>query len=593
MTETRSRRKFETFKYVARKDENKTIPMHWRHLKSEDDIEGFKDNYIHNGKLGDFLVPGRANVLVTALKELVSNAREIICISSFLFQQSELIAALKMKASEGVRVYILSSLDKNIDYIPEEDANSRARISEENRTLLMELARFSLTRTALFHAKFLIVDPRSNPQGILSTANFTIDAITKNAELAIKLTPDQVRALFDLFNKGFWDIAQKELRKNPKSQQTTLDDLKNEADRLALQEHESILWTVGSGSTLKKKLLDLLQNPDEVIISTYNIKEDTDITRRIVGLSKKHVKITLFIRERRIAVPTIRSVLETILLNPNARILGHPFLHAKFVITRVKDHWNGILMSANIEEKGLDEGFEAGIFLSPTQINNLLSIYRSWESGFPMVLERPAKSSEIKGKVSFVENDDYKTIWIDECKVLDSKTIDVPSDLAHLKDVIAMLNDPSLYDIKLPRVDSTHIFHRFEQEIVFSVKNAPKGYEKIKVTSVIELTNEEIQLARKNIDKLKAEKEMPRKGDKGQKNKIGQELFNLEQQLKASESLVQMMALLSSRTSVILMDRKESTIRGRSIYVPIKYVDDARELLEIIDKIPDILVCGE
>lgn len=108
---------------------------------------------------------GEGKILFLKILKMIEKAKQIICLQSFLIQDSEIIDALiKAVKSRNVKVYVLSSAEARLKetWLEEEDF-IRPRYIE---LLEKKFKNNFVHRVAEnFHAKYILIDPRTEPQG--------------------------------------------------------------------------------------------------------------------------------------------------------------------------------------------------------------------------------------------------------------------------------------------------------------------------------------------------------------------------------------------------------------------------------------------
>jgi cardiolipin synthase len=110
------------------------------------------------------------------------------------------------------------------------------------------------------------------------------------------------------------------------------------------------------------------------------------------------------------------SALEA-LAKAGAVVLGFKWLHAKALVV---DQREAMVMSANFQKHGLDEGFELGIVIEDDRLEELLQALQIWQTQAQWQLQTDAKLGEVLGLVQ---------IWdgksLNECDVKESRVIDL------------------------------------------------------------------------------------------------------------------------------------------------------------------------
>jgi len=162
----------------------------------------------------EVIIPSKNGALLTAIKAMVRNAKEMVCVSSFLIQQSRMTDALLEAANRGVAVFVLTAREDDLKKADDDFVDFERERIKDHIALLDQFAGKVLVRTSeCFHAKYVLVDPRSeDPSGIMMTCNATVDPMFgSNIEVALTLTSSEVRSFFAHFLRGFWAMADHEL----------------------------------------------------------------------------------------------------------------------------------------------------------------------------------------------------------------------------------------------------------------------------------------------------------------------------------------------------------------------------------------------
>lgn len=325
---------------------------------------------------------GPKNAVLAKMSAAVDEAREIVCLQSFLMDDNDLMAALIRAQQRGVRVYVSGSAEARLGGKMAEEVDRHFSTANFIKLLEEKFRNRVLFRSAPdLHAKFLLVDPKSKQaQGFLCTQNLTEFAFAKNPELTVKLNATQVRELFKVFVYHFWEHTDHE-------KGTGKDFLAvKPARRFEFPELKKLVLTSPEKgrSNLKPTLREAIANAVEsLVVSTFSIESSQEVVKDLLAKTKAGLKVTIFARKR----PGNHLPLRELAL-AGAEIYVEPRIHAKFLIADGKE---GYLFSANYTAQGLDSGYEVGLRLSQTQIKELKSIYKRWQSDFPwkMVVNKP------------------------------------------------------------------------------------------------------------------------------------------------------------------------------------------------------------
>jgi cardiolipin synthase len=290
-----------------------------------------------------------------AICAAIAAARQQVCVCSFLLADPDIVAALKAKAETGVPVYLLVASEARLARAVSEDSDAAREQVDAHKELLGRLAGWVLVRTAdHFHAKFVLVDPTgTSPQGFLSTANLTDEALKRNVELVLRLSPHDVQAIFRLFVWGFWEHAQRELTESGKG----LVSVSPTGRFVVPVRQGAVVATAGSRHDLRDAILAIISEArQELFISSFSFGHP-QVNEAVRERCKAGVKVTVLSRESRPAQePLLRELAQA-----GATVLGVPWIHAKAICA---DGKRGIVMTANLAEDSLDEdGFEVGVVL--------------------------------------------------------------------------------------------------------------------------------------------------------------------------------------------------------------------------------------
>ncbi|MDC0715227.1 phospholipase D-like domain-containing protein [Stigmatella sp. ncwal1] len=336
--------------------------------------------------LGLFRI-GPSGVFRQTLVSAIDGAKEVILLSSFLLSDEKLAEAMERAATRrGVRVYVLTASEQRLATLPKEDDTFQENMIEDHKRLLDRLAGKVLLRSAEhFHAKFLVIDPQSAPQGWISTANFNL-ALQRSIELGVALPPDAARALAGWFSWAFWQEAQRELA-------TGGGRLAEVAAPPVVPQppaHAHMLVTTGSHRALGQEALRLVQAArQEIIACSYGMDVTHALVEALISKARAGVPVTVLTQPRPAVAPAIAA-----LSAAGARIFAHDKLHAKALVTEA----GALIFTANFEARGLDRGFEVGLSLDTATAQVLRSTLLDWTKAFPWSFEASALRGEHLGE---------------------------------------------------------------------------------------------------------------------------------------------------------------------------------------------------
>ena len=99
------------------------------------------------------------------------------------------------------------------------------------------------------------------------------------------------------------------------------------------------------------------------------------------------------------------------LVHADLNILGvSAFLHAKAILA---DGERGLVMTANLQEHGLDRGFEIGVELTGEDATALGRMLASWQTAARSLLHASARLGEIGGSVQVMNGKGYRELSVE------------------------------------------------------------------------------------------------------------------------------------------------------------------------------------
>lgn len=316
---------------------------------------------------------GKAKVLFHQIITAIDEAEELICLQSFLIQDTALIDALVQAAKRGVRIYVLDAAESRLKDSYEEEE----RVPEKDyKKMLKDKFSYNFVhrQADFFHGKYILIDPKqTSGKACLFTGNFNEKPFEENPELGVWLSPNQVQELYQVFVYHFWEYA---------TDEQTADDrfarLKP-LDKFAPPQLSEILLTSPNTTicSLKSTLLEaVLSAKKEIVLSTFGLDVNHEVVQAIQKKMKAGLKVTIFCRDRQKTIEGHISELQ----KAGAQVYCHKLIHAKSLLI---DQQQAFIFSANFEQHGLDEGLEVGVKLSSEQVSDLMLIYEEWKRTFP------------------------------------------------------------------------------------------------------------------------------------------------------------------------------------------------------------------
>jgi len=343
--------------------------------------------------------------LLYQLVNMIDEAEEVICVSSFVIQKSEVTDSLLEAAKRGVRVYLLTASEKHLEKDEMEMSGFDRKVIPEHKALLDSFAGRILVRTANhLHSKFLLVDPHTSfPQGILLTANLTLGALYQdtnwrgrkygcNFELGVSLVPEQVTELFNQFLVGFWHEAQHEL-----FDPGVLTPV-GQSPYPFSPSPQDLMMVIGSEQRLRDEVLELIDSATTHILASGWSFQDGHVTvDRLIEKAQSGVEVTVLARTHENNMPAFVRLLEA-----GATVFSHPRLHGKMLLV---DGHEGIVMTANFSSLGLDEGYETGLKLSSEQVLGFQEIFEEWSQACEWSLHANLKKEAVNEEALVWENE--------------------------------------------------------------------------------------------------------------------------------------------------------------------------------------------
>ena len=455
------------------------------------------------------ITPDADDGFIGTVVAAVRRAKNVVCLSSYMIQQSDLTKALLEAASRDVRVYVLTAGEEELARADTElDDVEKAKL-DDYKGLLNSLAGQVLVRTAPhFHAKFLLVDPGdSGADGFLMTCNATVDAMNgKNLEAACTLTEAEVRSYFSQFITAFWRESKHELLRprelsgaHPAPPDISFGSVTHPA-------------TFGGCATLKERVTGLIDSAKEsVVITGWTFGVGHAVVVSLEGALARGASVKVFTR------PTSATSAALVgLASKGAVICGHDRYHAKMVIA---DGRRSVLMTSNFTERGLDGGFEAGVELGEEQTRPLAVLAGYWDSFCGWELLPAAK---LRDATPMVRRETPTTKKMDAVEVQEQSTKDMGShNMASLGEPeyspnVELANPNGAGATRLskkvrytwrvvPPVLPPQAAPVNEKEVPFPVYRVPKGG-----TFIVVAKWEDVERAKLFASKLKAKIVIPR-----------------------------------------------------------------------------------
>lgn len=341
------------------------------------------------GSLGDELgqhvhISGSRRQVARRVAELLRGAAQMAVVSTFLLANPDVEDALMNAAQRGVRVYVMIASEARLGRDVGNGEFDR-RVLSEHKEMLQRLAGHVLFRSAPhFHAKVIVVDPQSNPRGLLLTANLTREALERNEELAVDMTPKEVQGAASLLGWAMWETAEHELV-DPNDRFRAVKPLGS----LELPDVE-LPATTPQSTKLRRRALKLIDGArQQLVVASFGWDEEHPVVQRLIERAQAGLEVLVLARVRPAVMPALLRLREA-----GASVYGFRWLHAKAIWS---DQREALVMSANLQRDGLDQGFELGLDLHDDRADELHARLRSWAAAAGWGLELAPSLGEVRG----------------------------------------------------------------------------------------------------------------------------------------------------------------------------------------------------
>ncbi|MEB0190824.1 MULTISPECIES: phosphatidylserine/phosphatidylglycerophosphate/cardiolipin synthase family protein [unclassified Pseudomonas] len=337
-------------------------------------------------------VSGNQGALRAELIALLNQAVDMAVICSFLIADPGFEAALKATAERGVRVYVMVASEARLGREPSQGEFDQ-KTHAHHKAMLKTLGKSVLFRTAAhFHAKVVLIDPYTRPAGVLLTANLTEGALTRNEELAVRLSPTQVEGIAGYLRWAMWQTAEHELLNGKDFKAAKpIKDVQHPAPQAGIRA------TTAEHTGIAQHLLQALSNASShIIVSSFGWDPQHPMVERLCQRAREGLKVTVLARVRPSAMPALLALAES-----GAQVHGFKWLHAKALWT---DAGDAMVMSANLEPHGLDDSFELGALLDVRQAEELKQRLQYWQAVAPWQLLPAPVLGDLSGEVQLWRN---------------------------------------------------------------------------------------------------------------------------------------------------------------------------------------------
>ena len=340
--------------------------------------------------------------LANRVVDLLRKAKKQAVVCSFLIADQQVEDAMLEAAKRGVRVYVMLASEARLEREPG-DGEFERRVYDSHKAMLKRLGGRVLFRSAPnFHAKCVLVDPDDAPAGMLLTANLTSEALERNEELAVALSEDEVRDAAELLRWAMWEVAEHEL----------MDGRNFSAvKRLGCVGHPAngrrLFATTSQSTRLLDEAFDLIGSAnDELVVASFGWDAEHVLNQCLVERTNEGLDVTILARMRPKSMPALVALAEA-----GAQVLGFQWLHAKALWA---DSDRGLVMSANLEPHGLDDGFELGVPVTGERAKELRAQLAHWAHRAHWKLLPKPKLGELSDKVRVWRDKTFDDVEIED-----------------------------------------------------------------------------------------------------------------------------------------------------------------------------------
>lgn len=423
------------------KNNEKTIenPFYLEKIWHIDESSNF-DNKMKEFYPPDIWFIGKNRIFEKEISKAIKNAKELVIITSFLIQETNITAALLTAAKKGVKIYILTASEQRLEKDQGKENETENERIEDHKKLLRILKTKCFIRTARhFHAKYVLIDPKNeNRTGYLSSANFTQHALSNNLEIGIKLNEKQIIDLFNTFCQAFWYEAEHE-----SLSRESLRSVKKINERLFDKPKINHIFGAKQNIGFKETLEETIEKTTGPIhLCTYSISHSTTLFDILVKQLQKGRKIYLYTRPRKRDIEPLTRLKEN-----GAQVKGHILLHMKGMFIEDKDKPVGMIFTGNLTTESFEDSYDVGIFLSKNQYKIILPIIKSWNDIIPGTFYSNKRIKNLKAGKYFRWEKEKEIFYLKEKETINIGEIEVEK-IKSIKNLESKLKIPDSLKFK-------------------------------------------------------------------------------------------------------------------------------------------------
>lgn len=366
-------------KTIDNRSEN--LPTLWSNYRANIELEQHNNVRVIDNKTNKNAI--KDNVL-----DIIKSANDMLVLCSFLLADEGVEQALLAAEKRGVRVYCMIAAETRLDR-EEPQGEFDQKVLAQHKAMLKNMAGKIMFRTSSsFHAKVVLADPfETHPKGGLLTANITKDAMTRNEELLLKLENKEIRQLAEYLKWGLWEASEHESIKSGAFEfVSTQNAVKHPKEDLP------VIATTEQRQQISNTALTMIQNAQQSITVScfgWDLKHAT--VQALIKKAHSGIAVKVFARTRPASMPALEA-----LQKAGAQVFGFKWLHAKALLI---DEHEAMVMSANFQAHGMDEGFELGIIFNDSRVDELIHVFKIWQVKCVWQLRATPTIGEVLGKV--------------------------------------------------------------------------------------------------------------------------------------------------------------------------------------------------
>lgn len=311
--------------------------------------------------------------LLSGVLDLLGGARDMVVLCSFLLASREVGLAVGEAANRGVRTYVLTSAEAAFSdgrwFLTESDLAQQSK----HREALRQLSQVARVRSAPnWHTKFILVDPHTNPRGLLLSANLNSQALRGSPEVGVHLAETEVLTLFEIARSAFWS-AKSEIRGGVWTNSPSRRDVAPPGNQ------SDIVSTIGNPSAVLARIQDQLHDAENVVLTTYSVDGASPVLSTLKRLAKRGSAITIMCHPSTNNATSLQQ-----LARSGCTVLGVDWLHAKLIDAGGTDV---LMVSQNLDVASNKPRFETAMILRDQRAHDAQAWLDYWVKSANWVMQ--------------------------------------------------------------------------------------------------------------------------------------------------------------------------------------------------------------